>query len=246
MHDVVIHLGHCFRTVGFTGTAGHRGSEQQFVSQLGEAMADLLQLRGYDAVTALADEALPRCNVFLALHQDGSTNPAAKGASVGYPPSHGPSQRFAQLWKAQYTIAGYPHGFRPDNYTRALRTYYGFRRVHADVMVLLEHGFATNRADADWMWDNLGLIAATNVAALAKWLGTPDVPVGPTEGGDDDMQIINDPERQRMFAGWVHDGTQHVREFADYRGAHVGDPMPGISYVIDEQVSAGTIVKVHL
>ena len=58
------------------------------------------------------------------------------------------------------------------------------------------------------------------------------------------MQIINDPENERMWAGWDKDGTQHVREYSTYRGAGVGDPLPGIGYVIDEQVTAGNIVKV--
>lgn len=62
--------------------------------------------------------------------------------------------------------------------------------------------------------------------------------------GPQAMQIINDPEAQRMWAGWDKAGTQHVREYSNYRGAHVGDALPGIGYVIDEQVAAGNIEKV--
>lgn len=190
MHDAVLHLGHCYRTSGFTGTAGHRGTEQEFVSNVGEAMADRLRLQGVDAVTALADASLPRCRLFVALHQDGSVNPRARGASVGYPSAHGPSRQAAQIWKAHYaTTAGWPSGFRGDNYTRALRTYYGFRRVHADAKYLIEHGFATNRADADYMWDNVGRIVKANCDAIVQWLGPP---VEPYEEGLVDMETLVD------------------------------------------------------
>ena len=174
MRDVCIQLGHCYRRRGATGTAGHRGTEQEFASLVGHAMKAFLVDRGVDAVTVLADERIPDCRVFVALHQDGAASSAAYGASVGYRESSSvwskvrgwlggdtanQSHDLAQKWKALYSLAGWPSGFRPDNYTKALRGYYGFRKVRAEAKVLLEHGFATNRMDCDWMWDRIDLIA---------------------------------------------------------------------------------------
>lgn len=57
------------------------------------------------------------------------------------------------------------------------------------------------------------------------------------------MQIITDPEANRQWAAWLKDGTEHVREYRNPRPG-AGDAMPGIAYVIDEQATAGNIVKV--
>lgn len=247
MHDVVVHCGHCFRTRGATGTAGHRGTEQQFAAKVGAQMGDLLRLRGYDVFVAYPtehDDNLPRCKVFVSLHQDGSTNPRAQGASVGYP-SSGDGATVAQIWKAHYAAAGWPSGFRPDNYSSGLPRFYGFRRINADAKFLIEHGFATNRGDADWMWDNLGTIVRANCDALTQYLGLGKPPAFPTAEAfeEGDMQIINDPNQRRMWAGWTKNGTQHVDEYSKYvEGA--GTLMPNVSYVIDDQVAKGNIVKV--
>lgn len=61
------------------------------------------------------------------------------------------------------------------------------------------------------------------------------------EGGEDGMKIINDTENKRMWASWVLNGTTIVREYGQYRGPEVGDPMPGIAFVIDAEVKAGRI-----
>jgi len=241
MLDVVLHLGHCYRTSGATGTRGHRGTEQEFVSNVGEAMVDNLRALGFTAETALADDPnMPRCKVFMALHQDGGP-PSARGASVGYP-SGAENAKMAQIWKAHYAKAGWPSHFRPDNYTPALSGYFGFRRINADVKFLIEHGFATNRVDADWMWDNVPRIVGANCNALMQYLVVGNGPIEfPPEEGD--MQIINDPNKKRMWAGWVKDGTQHVDEYSVYvEGA--GVLMPNVSYVIDDQVKKKNIVKV--
>jgi hypothetical protein len=121
--------------------------------------------------------------VFVALHQDGSTNPKARGASIGYPPSSQPSRDYGHIFKRLYAVAGWPGGWRPDNYTSALANYYAFRRTSAPVKLLVEHGFATNRADADWMWDNLDLIAGVHAETIAAWFGgaTPEDDMTPQQ-----------------------------------------------------------------
>lgn len=237
MTRIVIQKGHCYRKTGSTGTGGHRGTEQQFVDQLGDRMWEILHAAGVDVTIVLADEMIPDCDVFVALHQDGSTDATARGASVGYPPTNNAGRELGQLWKALYQQAGWPSGFRPDNYTPALSGYYAYRRVNADAKLLIEHGFATNRYDADWMWDNLDTIAAVSADTLITFTGHTSHNEDNTE-----MQIITDPEADRQWAVWTFNGTTIVREYHKPRPG-AGDNMPGISYIIDQQIAAGTITE---
>lgn len=242
MTDVIVQLGHCFRKTGATGTSGlyggRRRTEQEFASKVGYRMVEHLNAAGITAKAVLADDPIPASKVFVALHQDGSENHAARGASVGYP-STGRGRELGQTWKAMYQLAGWPSGFRPDNYTAALRGYYGFRRSTAPTRLLIEHGFATNPSDQAWMWQRWAQIAQVNAEAVAHHLGRR-----PTlELGEAPMDQINDTNRKRLFTVWVHNGTTHVREHSSYI-ASAGRAMPNVSYVIDEQVAAGRMVRV--
>jgi hypothetical protein len=92
------------------------------------------------------------------------------------------SAQFGAIFKRLYAVAGWPGGWRPDNYTSALANYYAWRRTNAPVRLLVEHGFATNRADADWMWDNLDVIAGVHADTIAAWLGaTPEDDMTPQQ-----------------------------------------------------------------
>lgn len=199
-YDVIVQMGHCFRKTGSTGTSGHRGTEQEFVSIVGPKMVEWLTFAGLTARTVLADEAIPSSKVFIALHQDGSTNASARGASIGYPPSNGDGRDLGQLWKAMYQQAGWPSGFRPDNYTSALSGYYGFRKTNADVKLLIEHGFATNVADENWMWDHIPQIARVNADAVVRFLQ----PLTPQEEDEDMVTLIDSTTGD----GWVANGTK--------------------------------------
>jgi hypothetical protein len=144
--------------------------------------------RGHRVFVLTADEAVPKTDVFIALHQDGSTNSRARGASVGYQTDR--SEAYAQTWKNRYADAGWPGGFRADNYTAALRNYYGFRRASSPVEVLMEHGFATNRLDEDWMWDHIDRIARVHADTLDLHTGTTPPPSGGLELSDEALQQI--------------------------------------------------------
>ena len=64
------------------------------------------------------------------------------------------------------------------------------------------------------------------------------------EGEDPGMQLITDPENERQWVVWPGPGgVQHVREYNTYR-KDAGIAMPGIAFVIDEQVEKGNMVKV--
>ena len=191
---------------------------------IGPMIVDVLKSHGLSAVTLRADAPIPKCRVLLALHQDGSPNPSTRGASVGYP-SHTAveSKRLGDIWKALYQLAGFEAGFRRDNYTAALSGYYAWRRSPATTNLLIEHGFATNRFEENWMWDKADLIAATDAAAVMRYLGISAY--------------------EPMFAQWTLNGTTIVREYSSYRGVDVGTVLPGISIVVDEQIKAGQLLK---
>lgn len=200
MATVVVQMGHVPRTKGATGTSGHRGTEQEFARQLAPRIASRVEQLGHRCIVIGADDPIPACDVFIALHQDGSVNAAARGASVGYPAGSG-NERWAQAWKARYAKAGWPGGFRPDNYSAGLRNYYAWKRTSAPFRVLMEHGFATNKADADWMWDNLDRVAQVHADTVAEMLGTvaPPPPPPAPDSEDTGMELVYIQARDHWF-----------------------------------------------
>lgn len=176
MIQLAVQRGHCFRKRGATGTSGDRGSEQSFADALARKVVDLASTAGISIVMLLADEMIPPCEVLLSFHQDGSRSGRATGASVGYSKTHAntaESARYAGLWKACYQSAGYPFGFRPNNYTLGLRRYYAWRSASAKAAkaaVLMEHGFATNHEDEAFMWDHMDDIAEAHLVTLTAFL----------------------------------------------------------------------------
>jgi hypothetical protein len=149
--DIVIQAGHYPRTVGATGTGGLDGdpTEQDFSIAAAHACAKYLQDAGHHGIVVWADIAPNqyRGDAFVAIHCDGSTSPAARGASAGYRTDEG--QLFAETWKREYAARGWV-GFRPDNYTPALAGYYGVRGAVAvgnRTAFIAEAGFLTNPED---------------------------------------------------------------------------------------------------
>lgn len=200
MSVVVVQMGHVPRTRGATGTSGHRGTEQAFARELAPRIAARVEQLGHRCVVIGADDPIPTCDAFVSLHQDGSTNTAARGASVGYPAGR-ENERWALAWKARYAQAGWPGGFRPDNYSPGLRNYYSWKRTSARFRVLMEHGFATNVADCDWMWDNVDGIAQVHADTVAEMLGTvaPPPPPPAADSEDTGMELIYIQDRDHWF-----------------------------------------------
>lgn len=230
MPTVALQMGHCFRQKGSTGTSGFDPNsnrirtEQDFTAAIGSALAVQLEKAGAVVELLTADEYVPPCDVFIALHQDGSSSSTPRGGSFGY--SNGlklnPLKRTAnpedaelsKILKAYYTLAGWPSGFRPDNYTSALSGYYGWRRSEvrkAQAACLIEHGFATNPADQGWMWAHLPQIAAAHTAAITHYLGFTGVP---EEAIEDVLHIRHDKTKNWY---WSVDPTapQPIKEIQD-------------------------------
>lgn len=182
-----VQMGHCFRRSGSIGTAG----EQEYVSRVAKDAAAILRgVGGHTVKLALADERITgRWDLFVALHCDGSVSPSASGASVGYRTTAG--RNIARLWKRRFEARGWPYGFRPDNYTGALRYYYGTgwaARAGIPRAFILEHGFLTN-PNRDRAW----LTSARGRRAAALALADTIVAVGgdgPVNGGREDEDML--------------------------------------------------------
>lgn len=145
MPTLVVEMGHCFRTKGATGTTG----EQDYVRRAAAKMVELLHNpNGWQIHKKLADTNDYAGDAFVALHCDGSTNPNAHGASIGYRNRAG--QEFGQAVMRAYAARGWPGGFRQDNYTNALKNYYGHGEAIAagnTKAFVMECGFLTNAND---------------------------------------------------------------------------------------------------
>ena len=148
MPTLVAQRGHVPRKTGATGTAGEQEVVTAIAAELNKYKPD-----GWNLVIINADESLERYkgDVFVALHCDGSINPDAHGASVGYQTAAGSA--LAQKWKSEYVKQGWGRGFRPDNYTAGLRSYYGYKyaKQFTNAYIVVEHGFLSNKTDAAWI-----------------------------------------------------------------------------------------------
>lgn len=170
MTTVVIQLGHVPRKKGATGT--HR--EQEFVKALGPLIKERLIASGHKAMLVGADDAIPPSDVFVALHTDGSNDKNRRGASVGYPDANG--AKLAELWKGAHARKGYGGGFHPNNYTAALKGYYGFGKSRARYRFLAEHGTTTNGTDERWLFDHLAECADAHAEAINALVGNAPTP----------------------------------------------------------------------
>lgn len=193
---LVVQLGHCYRTRGATGTQG----EQEFATRVGNACLALIHGRsGWMVRTVLADDHDPDHlygDAFVAIHADGSTNPNARGASIGYRNNAG--RAFGQAWKRCYQNRGWTGGFRPDNYTGALADYYGVREaVEAGTAAafIVEAGFLTNPGDRAILTAADGAVRVA--AAIRDALGIrEDSGAVPAARKDDSMFFVRGNARR--------------------------------------------------
>jgi len=197
---VEIQLGHCYRTTGATGTSGCCGeTEQQYVTRLWQALEPKLRSAGHVPIRVLADPpAYPPCDVFVALHCDGSVDPSARGCSFGYNPALGnaaASRALGDRWRAEHNAAGYPGGNRATNYTADLAGYYALRHATAagaDRAIVVELGFLTNRADNSWLTGNVGRVADVMVRAVAAFYG------GTASKQEEDLTVMDDATKDYL------------------------------------------------
>ena len=109
------------------------------------------------------------------IHFDGSASPCASGASIGY---HEPKyQPVAQQWRELYSRY-FPYGFQPDDFTKGLRDYYGFRQVSArNASLVLELGELTCAPQRAWLAPRLEFEGRLIAYFLSRIIGKGDVPL---------------------------------------------------------------------
>lgn len=212
MARVVIQLGHCYRKSGSTGTNG----EQEFNSKAGGHLAGRLRWYGHEPIVMLADDKpLPKAHAFVAIHADGSTSPSAHGASVGYRDAKG--QEFGAIWKKRYQALGWDGGFRGDNYTSALRYYYGTGwAANAGIThaIICEGGFLTNPRERGILLSEKGQVrfAQAVIDAVGHIFGHPKTP-GPAPQPGEQGDTVAD---RVVYAAGRDVGTA-IGAFAGYR-----------------------------
>jgi hypothetical protein len=196
MNVLVVQRGHVPRTTGATGGPG----EQAMARRIARRIADYIDLvDGWVVRIIDADEPTHRYAgaAFIALHGDAAASPSAGGASVGYRNREG--RELAHAWKAAYAAAGWPHGWRTDNYTAALAGYYGTRQAVAagnPRACIVEHGFMTNPTERKWIDSDAGTEAAARAAVIAA---TGVDPIGDTMSPEQEAKL----DRLAAEVAWV-------------------------------------------
>jgi N-acetylmuramoyl-L-alanine amidase len=167
--DIIIQLGHVGRTTGATGAKG----EQEFNKKVGAEMDKLLKNSNVKYRIMGADDWLkPKPNkalIFLALHADGSTNPSARGFSMGFKKDS--NEVFKELLAKNYAkLSGLKR--RKDNYTTGMAKYYGWKNIDCKYTALIEAGFMTNQTEHDWLVTHIKEIAKCYVDTIIEFMET--------------------------------------------------------------------------
>lgn len=170
---VLVQAGHNPpREPGFesgTGTAG----EIEFVKGVADRLLALLRRDSrFQGIYSPGD--IPngiKVDAALFLHADGAGSPTASGYSFGFPPFN-VNSRLARLIGQEFAkIPGHPP-HHADNYTAAMRGYYGFSRVDTPgPEVLVEHGFLTNPGERKWLLGHKDELALAEYRALCAFFG---------------------------------------------------------------------------
>ncbi len=181
--DVVISAGHegrpasCARFPARKCNLGAAG-ERQWTPVVADEAARVLRRHGVSVARLPADfSGTYETGAAVFIHFDGSTSPCSSGASVGY--HRAADANAAKQWRALYGAA-FPFGFQPDNFTKGLRDYYGFRQMHARKGALvLELGEVTCPAQKQWLAPRLKWAGDEIAFFLSRLTGKGQVPAPP-------------------------------------------------------------------
>lgn len=179
--DVLISAGHegrpasCARYPKRACNLGAAG-ERAWTPVVADEAARVLRAHGISVAREPADfDGSFAVDAAVFIHFDGSTSPCASGASIGY---HQP--RFstaASEWRTLYSTY-FPFGFRPDDFTKGLRDYYGFKQVQArDGALVLELGELTCASQRMWLQRRLKFDGQLIAYFLSRLIGKGDVPL---------------------------------------------------------------------
>jgi hypothetical protein len=139
---------------GTSGLPGPDDDEYKLTPVVADEAARLLRAAGHTVIRedAFFDRKY-NTKVAVALHFDGTGTPCASGASVGYPEGSpaGSNKATASLWKAAYG-KHFPFKWMNDNFTAALRGYYGYAWTSTEIAeFLIEFGELTCPEQNEWL-----------------------------------------------------------------------------------------------
>lgn len=196
------------------------GNEEYYMNLIADAMEPYLAASGIQFVrntpemTAASSIAASNAGVYdlhLALHSNAtaSGNGSTRGSEVYYFPSSQNGKRFADIL-AQNLQMIYP---LPDKVKTVPTTSLGeVARVKAPG-VLVEIAYHDNYADAQWIRDNIDLIARTIVMSLTEYFGIPFNMPQPiyvasvaTNGGN--LNVRTRPSLDAFIVGKIPNGSE--------------------------------------
>lgn len=156
------------------------GNEEYYMNLLANAMEPYLAASGIryvrntpdmTAASSIAASNMGNYDLHLALHSNatGSGDGSRRGSEVYYYPTSVKGKRFADIAVKNLKLI-YP---LPENVRAIPTTTLGeVRRVKAPG-VLMEIAYHDNAADANWIRENLDVIAANIVYSLTEYFGIP-------------------------------------------------------------------------
>lgn len=178
--DVVISAGHEGRPASCPRFPQHHCNlgtpgEVAWTPIVADAATRVLRAHGVTVARLPADfEGTYDADAAIFIHFDGNARPCSTGASIGY---HRPSDAAAAAaWRALYTPY-IPFAFMPDNFTRNLKDYYGFRQVRTkDGALVVELGELTCPSAKAWLAPRLEWEGELLAYFLSQRIGKGDVP----------------------------------------------------------------------
>jgi hypothetical protein len=187
--DVLIQAGHEGRPdcgvepASLCNNTGARG-EIELTPVVADQVAKILRAAGVTVIRTPAHIGRTyHVHDAIFIHFDGSAQPCASSASVGYP-AVANSRAAAQEWKTLYARA-WTFGFEPDNFTPSLRDYYGYKHVAVDdAAIVIEGGELSCPAQAAWLKAHFSWEASSLAYFIARRLHNsnvgqpPDRPAG--------------------------------------------------------------------
>lgn len=179
--DVLISAGHegrpasCARYPKRACNLGARG-EREWTPVVADEATRVLRAHGVSVARKPADfDGSYDVGAAVFIHFDGSTSPCSSGASIGY--HQHKFEPAAQQWHALYAQY-FPFGFEPDDFTKGLRDYYGFRQVDArDGALVLELGELTCARQRAWLAPRLEFDGRLIAYFISRLIGKGDVPL---------------------------------------------------------------------
>lgn len=209
------------------------GSEEQWMNRLADAMAPYLNSCGIRYVRntpeMTAGSSVRQANqgwydFYLALHSNAAAGDAAgkvRGIIAFYYPTSTEGQRGAQIFVNNLRTI-YP---LPDKVITKSTTTLGEIRYSKFPTVLLELGYHDNVEDAQWIENNIPLIAQNLVLSLTEIFDIPFIwPTDPwevavfTEGGN--LNLRAKPSIKSQVVGSIPNGSM-VRVYGRYEDWYV-------------------------